>query len=58
MASELNAEQLIDSAQAATGLGDFGGDSFHQGLEVLIADVNADTERPEVREAKAFLAPR
>jgi hypothetical protein len=42
----LNADQLIERAEAATGLSDFGGDSFREGLEILVADVNADTGRP------------
>ena len=46
MASGLAADQLIDAACKATGLTDFGGDSFHEGLEILVADVNADTQRP------------
>jgi hypothetical protein len=41
MADTLVADQLIDQAMHATGLSDFGGDSFREGLEILIDDVNA-----------------
>lgn len=39
--------QLIEQAQQATGLTDFGGDDFREGLEVLTSDINLDKERPE-----------
>lgn len=42
----LSTEQLIDRARLATGLDDFGGDSFREGLEILVADINADKDRP------------
>ena len=42
----LSAEQLIGAAQQATGLADFGGDSFREGLDILVADINADVDRP------------
>lgn len=40
MAEPLVADALIAQAQAATGLDDFGGDSFREGLTVLLADAN------------------
>jgi len=42
----LAAEQLIGAARQAAGLDDFGGDSFREGLDILVADINADTQRP------------
>lgn len=42
----LNADQLMEAAQQATGLSDFGPGTFREGLEILLADVNADKERP------------
>lgn len=42
----LNAEQMMEAAQKATGLTDFGSNSFREGLDILVADVNADTGRP------------
>ena len=42
----LNTDQLITAAQQATGLTDFGGDSFAEGLGLLVADINADQDRP------------
>lgn len=54
MAAELNANALIDAAQQATGLNDFGGDSFREGLDILVADVNRDKDRPpEILERNA-----
>lgn len=47
MGKPISVDALIDSAQKATGLTDFGGDSFRQGLDILVADVNADTDRPD-----------
>ena len=47
MATTLVANQLIDAAQKTTGLSDFGGDSFREGLDILVADVNRDTDRPD-----------
>lgn len=43
----LAVDQLIGAAVQATGLDDFGGDSFREGLEILVADINADTGRPD-----------
>lgn len=40
MASSLNADEIIDIARAATGLDRFDSDSFREGLEILIADLN------------------
>lgn len=47
MGRQLNSEQLIEAATQATGLSDFGGDSFREGLDIIVADVNTDTERPD-----------
>ena len=47
MANPLNVEQLIEDAQRATGLEQFGGDTFREGLGILVADINADSDRPE-----------
>ena len=42
----LSVDGVIEAAQAATGLSDFGGDSWRAGLELMVADINADRERP------------
>jgi len=42
----LHADQLIEAAIKTTGHSDFGGETFRQGLEILCADINADSERP------------
>lgn len=42
----LNVDQLIETACLRTGRDDFGGDSFREGLELLVADVNADDRPP------------
>lgn len=34
-------DELIDAARAETGLDDFGGDSFREGLEILVKDLRA-----------------
>ena len=47
MGKPLSADALVEAAMAATGLSDFGGDSFREGLGILIADINADTMRPD-----------
>lgn len=47
MGKELSQDQLINAAMKATGHTDFGGDSFREGLGILIADINADTERAD-----------
>ncbi len=47
MATPLIVEQLIEDAQRATGLERFDSDSFREGLGILVADINADTDRPE-----------
>jgi hypothetical protein len=47
MTRPLVIDQLIEEAQAATGLDRFDSESFREGLGVLIADINADSERPE-----------
>lgn len=41
MAIELNAEQLIQQARDATGLERFDSESFREGLDVYLADINA-----------------
>ena len=41
MADKLVAEALIESAQKATGLEEFDSDSFREGLDVFLDDVNA-----------------
>ena len=46
MSQGLIAEELIAEAQRATGLEDFGGDSFREGLEILLGDINRDAGRP------------
>lgn len=46
MTNELNALALVDEACRTTGLSDFDGDSFREGLEILIGDVLSDTSRP------------
>ncbi len=40
MAQQLNIAAMIDAAMASTGLHTFDGDSFHEGLNVLIGDFN------------------
>lgn len=47
MAKALVTDELIEEAQKTAGLTQFGGDSFREGLEILVADINRDTERPE-----------
>ena len=41
MADLLNADALVAAAQAATGIKDFDSESYREGLDVLVADVNA-----------------
>ncbi|MBH0114639.1 sulfotransferase [Novosphingobium sp. YJ-S2-02] len=43
--SGLNVDQLIETACFRTGRDDFGSDSFREGLEILVGDINAD-DRP------------
>lgn len=43
----LATDQLIDNARGATGLDDFGGDGFREGLDILVADINRDIDRPD-----------
>ena len=47
MGTKLHSERLIEAAQGATGLTDLGSNSFREGLEILVADINADSDRPE-----------
>lgn len=54
--TQLHAEALIEEACRRTGREDFGGDSFREGLELLVADVNADNRpAPLVERFKADL---
>ncbi len=46
MAVKLVADQLIEEAQRTTGLQRFDSDSFREGLEILLSDINRD-ERAE-----------
>ena len=46
MSQPLVADQLIEQAQRATGLTEFDAETFREGLEVFVADANADP-RPE-----------
>ena len=41
MAAQLVVDALIEQAVGATGLSDFGGESYREGLDVLVADLNA-----------------
>lgn len=41
MADQLVADALIDQACKATGLDDFGGESYREGLDILVNDLNA-----------------
>ena len=41
MIEPLNADQLVDNSLKETGLDDFGGDSYREGLDVLVRDYNA-----------------
>lgn len=45
MALRLVADELIETAQRSTGFTDFDGDSFREGLEILVSDINKDTAR-------------
>ncbi|MEJ6010007.1 sulfotransferase [Novosphingobium aquae] len=44
MADLLHADALIDEARAATGIQDFDSDTYREGLDVLIADVNVHAD--------------
>lgn len=46
MAQQLVADELIEKAQKATGLEKFDSDSYREGLDVLLADLNKN-DRPE-----------
>ncbi len=41
----LSVDEMIGAAQAVTGLIDFDSDSFMEGLEILVNDINGDSER-------------
>lgn len=47
----LSAGQLIDEATAETGLGDFGGDTWQEGLERLAASLAGEADLSELGEA-------
>lgn len=47
MGRNLVTDQLIDNARAATSLDDFGCTSFREGLDILVGDINRDTERDD-----------
>jgi len=47
MATPLSVAQLIEDAQRATGLERFDSDSFHEGLGILVTDINNDVDRPQ-----------
>lgn len=42
MSQILVADELIAKAQSATELEDFGGDSYREGLDILLGDYNAN----------------
>jgi hypothetical protein len=42
MTKQLNADELISEAQLATGLQRFDSDSFREGLDILVADLNRE----------------
>ncbi len=46
MSNRLVTDELIEEAHRATGLERFDSDSFREGLEILVSDINRD-ERPE-----------
>jgi hypothetical protein len=46
MAARLVTDELIEEAQRATGLERFDSQSFREGLDVIVADVNQGEERP------------
>lgn len=46
MATRLVTDELIEEAQRATGLTEFDSNSFREGLDVIVADVNQGEERP------------
>ena len=47
MGQRLIVDELIADARAATGLERFDSESFREGLDILVADINADAGRPE-----------
>jgi len=57
--TQLVVDQLIEEAQKLTGLERFDSDSYREGLEILVADVNADN-RPEplVERMKGVILPQ
>jgi hypothetical protein len=55
-----SSNQLLDEAREATGLSDFGGDSFHRGFSHLLASLERDARLPPngQREALAVIRRR
>lgn len=51
MVDQLSVDALIDDARAQTGLEDFGGDSFREGLGLLVEDINEGIARGERSES-------
>jgi hypothetical protein len=47
MAAPMVTDELIEQAQRATGLSDFDGESYREGLDILVADINRDVDRDE-----------
>lgn len=58
MANRLIADALIAEAAKVTGLLDFGGDSYREGLDVLVADLNAGAAKGWHNEAGIARANR
>jgi len=46
MQGQMVTDALIEDARAATGLDDFGPESYREGLEVLVSDIGNDSLRP------------
>ena len=47
MANPLDTDALIEAARRATGFDDFGAQSYREGLDILVSDINNDTQRPQ-----------
>lgn len=58
MAEQLVADTLIEQAVGTAGLSDFGGESYREGLEVLVADLNAGAAKGWHNEAGISRATR
>jgi hypothetical protein len=50
VATAARVQQLVDQARAETGLDDFGGDTWREGLEVLVASALTDAKLTELGE--------